>query len=69
MAEVIGIDRIRSEERENGEKDKKSAGDDGDNRKDVAKAVRVVVAPPVKRHSRERVIYMCVCVYVCMNNE
>lgn len=53
VAEVIGIDRIRSEEGENGEKDKESAGDDGDDRKNVAKAVVVVVAPPLKRHCRQ----------------
>lgn len=54
VAEVVGVDRIRSEEGENGEEDKESAGDDGDDRKNVAKAVVVMVAPALKRHGRER---------------
>lgn len=50
VPEVIGIDRIRSEKRENGEKNEESAGDDGDRRNQISESVVVVVAPPLNRH-------------------
>lgn len=47
---AIGINRIRSKKREESQEYEKRAGDGGDERKQVSKAVVVVVAPPLKSH-------------------